>query len=97
MGKHLVQVEKEQVEFLFEMQLGKVVIELNKLISKYGEDCFLQDRAGEYEWDNITSYYVAVKELESDEVYQQRIKDIKDNIKFQELKELKRLQEKYLT
>jgi hypothetical protein len=98
MSKHLVKVEKERVDFIFfDVPLTEVVLELNKLIIKYGESVSLFERYDEHNFDNSTYYCVYVEEQESDEVYQQRIKDIKDNIKFQELKELKRLQEKYLT
>jgi hypothetical protein len=97
MSKLLVQVEKDYVDFIFDTPLSTVVMKLNQLIRKYSGDAILGEGCNEHNFDNSTYCCVYVEEQESDEVYQQRIKDINDNLKLQELKELKRLQEKYLT
>jgi hypothetical protein len=92
MSKHLVKVEKERVDFIFfDVPLTEVVLELNKLIIKYGESVSLFERYDDYD----DSYYcVYVEELESDEAQEHRLTYYND-IEIQEREELKRLQEKY--
>jgi hypothetical protein len=91
MSKLTIGVEKERIDFIFGVPLTEVVLELNELINKYGESTSLLERYDDYD----DSYYcVYVEELESDEAQEHRLKYYSD-VEFIELKELKRLKEKY--
>jgi hypothetical protein len=102
MSKLTLQVEKERVEFIFfDVPLTEVVLELNKLIIKYGESVSLSERYDEHNFDNSTYYYVYVEEQESDEAHEDRLKynstvlKYNSTVEFAEREELKRLKEKY--
>jgi hypothetical protein len=96
MSKLTVQVEKERVDFIFGVSLTEVVLELNQLIKKYSGDAILGERYDEGDWDNGAYYCVSIRELESDTQYEKRL-EYANAIESDERKELKRLQEKYLT
>jgi hypothetical protein len=49
MSKLTFDVEKERVDFIFGVPLTEVVLELNKLIKKYGGDATLGERYDNYE------------------------------------------------
>jgi hypothetical protein len=94
MSKLTLNVDKERVDFIFGVPLTEVVLELNQLINKYSGDAILGERYDDGDWDNGAYYCVSIQELESDEAQEHRLKYYSD-VEFIELKELKRLKEKY--
>jgi hypothetical protein len=91
MSKLTIGVEKERIDFIFGVPLTEVVLELNKLINKYGESASLLERYDDYD----DSYYcVYVEELESDEAQEYRL-NYYSSAEFAEREELRRLQQKY--
>jgi hypothetical protein len=94
MSKLTRHVEKERVDFIFDVPLTEVVLNLNKLIKKYSGDATLGER---YDWGGFGTgdyYCVSIQEQESDEAHEDRLK-YNSTMEFAEREELRRLQEKY--
>jgi hypothetical protein len=97
MSKLTIGVEKERIDFIFGVPLTEVVLELNQLIKKYGGDVTLRERyhlVDEDDWYKGTYHCVCAQELGSDDAYEHGRKYYSD-VELAELKELKRLKEKY--
>jgi hypothetical protein len=94
MSKLLVQVEKDYVGFIFDTPLSTVVMKLNKLINKYGDDATLGPGGNIVGGEDYNYNCVYVKELESDQAHEHRLK-YNSTMEFAEREELRRLQEKY--
>jgi hypothetical protein len=94
MSKLTIQVEKERVDFIFGVSLTEVVLELNQLIKKYGDDATLGAGYDIVDGKDYNYHCVCTEELESDEAHEHRLK-YNSSIEFILSKELKRLKEMY--
>jgi hypothetical protein len=94
MSKLTRQVEKDYVDFIFDTPLSTVVMKLNKLINKYGDDATLGPGGNIVGGEDYNYNCVYVKELESDEAHEHRLK-YNSSVELTACKELKRLKEMY--